>query len=68
MGMSKIQWQKSSYSADAEGNNCVELARAAGAVLLRESDDPGVIVATSPARLGALVRGVKTGVFDHPAR
>ncbi|MFE7121588.1 DUF397 domain-containing protein, partial [Streptomyces sp. NPDC057654] len=38
--MTEMQWQKSSYSADAEGNACVELARGAGALLLRESDAP----------------------------
>ncbi|MEU2211057.1 DUF397 domain-containing protein, partial [Streptomyces hygroscopicus] len=51
--MSYVQrWQKSSYSADGPGNACVELAHAPGAaVLLRESDDPDVIIATTPAAL-----------------
>ncbi|MES4901839.1 DUF397 domain-containing protein [Streptomyces sp. NPDC000395] len=63
--MSGIQWQKSSYSADAEGNACVELARAPGStILLRESDDPQVIIETSPAALRALTQGIKTGEFD----
>ncbi len=61
--MSEIQWQKSSYSTDSEGN-CVELAQVAcDAVLLRESDNPGVTVATTPARLRALVQGVKVGTI-----
>ncbi|MEU4895476.1 DUF397 domain-containing protein [Streptomyces sp. NPDC044780] len=66
--MSDIQWQKSSYSADAEGNACVELAHAPGAaVLLRESDDPNVIIATTPAALRQLMERVKAGEFDHMA-
>ncbi|MES4901838.1 MULTISPECIES: DUF397 domain-containing protein [unclassified Streptomyces] len=63
--MSGIRWQKSSYSADGPGNNCVELAHVPdAAILLRESDDPHVIIATTPAALRALIRGVKTGEFD----
>jgi hypothetical protein len=66
--MSGIQWQKSSYSADAEGNACVELARVSDSViLLRESDDPQVVIATSPAVLRALTQGIKTGEFDSLA-
>lgn len=66
--MSDIQWQKSSYSADGPGNACVELALASdAAILLRESDDPHVIIATTPAALRALVRGIKTGEFDFLA-
>ncbi|MEC4014766.1 DUF397 domain-containing protein [Streptomyces sp. H27-D2] len=66
--MSEIQWQKSSYSADAEGNNCVELALSADAVLLRESDDPSVVAAASSAQLGAFIHRVKAGAFDHLTR
>ncbi|WP_262700144.1 MULTISPECIES: DUF397 domain-containing protein [Streptomyces] len=66
--MSDIRWQKSSYSADAEGNACVELAHALNAaVLLRESDDPGVMITTTPAALRGLVARIKTGGFDHMA-
>ncbi|KAK1179112.1 DUF397 domain-containing protein [Streptomyces sp. NBS 14/10] len=63
--MSDIQWQKSSYSADGPGNACVELAHASDtAILLRESDDPHVIITTTPVALRALMRGIKTGDFD----
>ncbi|MFD8387503.1 DUF397 domain-containing protein [Streptomyces sp. NPDC059679] len=63
--MSDIQWQKSSYSADGPGNACVELAHASdAAILLRESDDPHVIITTTPAAFLALIRGIKTGDFD----
>ncbi len=65
--MSEMQWQKSSYSADAEGNACVELAaQPADVVLLRESDAPGVIVTTTPARLRALLQHVKAGALALP--
>ncbi|KRV46871.1 hypothetical protein AQ490_08810 [Wenjunlia vitaminophila] len=58
--MTEVQWQKSSYCA--QGNSCVELARPSdGTVLLRESAEPGTVIATSPARVGALVRAVKAG-------
>ncbi|MER6140360.1 DUF397 domain-containing protein [Streptomyces sparsogenes] len=63
--MSDIKWQKSSYSADGPGNACVELAHAPdAAILLRESDDPQVIIETSQAALRGLIRGIKTGEFD----
>ena len=63
--MSPIPWQKSSYSS--EGNACVEIAATAGTIRLRESDDPDVVLATSPEKLSALIRGIKAGEFDAPA-
>ncbi|MCZ4100276.1 DUF397 domain-containing protein [Streptomyces sp. So13.3] len=60
----QLAWQKSSFSGADEGNSCVELASLAGAVLLRESDDPGVIVTTTPAALRAFLRDVRAGAFD----
>ncbi|MEV7287725.1 DUF397 domain-containing protein [Streptomyces sp. NPDC093252] len=59
-----IQWQKSSFSTDAEGN-CLELATHGGEILLRESEDPESIVTTTPAKLAAFLAGVKAGEFDH---
>ena len=32
---------------------------------IRESDDPDVIVTTTPEKLKAFVLGVKAGEFDH---
>ena len=58
-------WQKSSYSGGGDGSDCIELATQDGAVLLRESDDPDVVVTTTPAKLRAFVLGVKAGEFDH---
>ncbi|AEM87133.1 DUF397 domain-containing protein [Streptomyces violaceusniger] len=67
--MSHIQWRKSSYSADAPDNACVELAHAPdAAILLRESDEPRTVIATTPAALRALTRAVKAGRFDHLSR
>ncbi|MET7933991.1 DUF397 domain-containing protein [Streptomyces sp. NPDC005322] len=66
--MSYVQhWQKSSYSGESDAHNCVELAHIPGAVLLRESDDPDVIIAITPASLRGLIERVKTGECDHMA-
>jgi putative sterol carrier protein len=57
-------WQKSSYSPNA--GNCVYVAAADdGTVKIRESDDPEVIVTTTPEKLKAFILGVKAGEFDH---
>ncbi|MEU2874147.1 DUF397 domain-containing protein [Streptomyces olivoreticuli] len=61
--MSETQWQKSSYSTD--GNECVELARSAEAILMRESDTPDLIVTATPAKLRVFLRAAKNGEFDH---
>ncbi|OMI34064.1 DUF397 domain-containing protein [Streptomyces sparsogenes] len=59
-----LKWQKSSYSG-AGGENCVELARRAVTTLIRESDDPHVVLATTPKRLAAFIAAAKAGAFDH---
>ncbi|MEU9473281.1 DUF397 domain-containing protein [Streptomyces avermitilis] len=52
-------WQKSTYSPD--GSNCVYVAATpTGAVHLRESDEPDVILTTTPASLHSLIRTLKT--------
>ncbi|AEM88165.1 DUF397 domain-containing protein [Streptomyces violaceusniger] len=56
-------WRKSTYSADA--GNCVDVAASERAVLLRESDDPDVILTTTSAALRAFIRGAKAGAFDR---
>ncbi|NEA73257.1 DUF397 domain-containing protein [Streptomyces sp. SID13588] len=59
--MSQLQWQKSSFS-DSGGENCVELAAAVnGTVLLRESEAPGVVLSTTPARFAAFLDVLKAG-------
>ncbi|WP_106436704.1 MULTISPECIES: DUF397 domain-containing protein [Streptomyces] len=59
-----IQWRKSSFSG-AQGPDCVELARRADATLIRESDDPHVVLATTRTGLAAFIAGAKAGAFDH---
>lgn len=56
-------WQKSSFSS--EGSACLEmmtitLDRGSREIRLRESDDPGVVLTTSPARLTALLTLART--------
>ncbi|MEV1022294.1 DUF397 domain-containing protein [Streptomyces sp. NPDC050264] len=54
-----LHWQKSSFSGGGDGNNCLELAAASGAIRLRESDEPGVELATGTAPLANLIRVLK---------
>jgi hypothetical protein len=51
-----IQWQKSTYSGGAEGNECVELAHDRDELLLRESDVPDRIIHVDSDGLAALLR------------
>ncbi|MEV7871551.1 DUF397 domain-containing protein [Streptomyces sp. NPDC088124] len=62
--MAALHWQKSSYSPEANG--CVHVAAAAdGSIKLVESDDPDVILTTTPAELHAFILGVKAGRFAN---
>ncbi|MEU2394361.1 DUF397 domain-containing protein [Streptomyces sp. NPDC007369] len=65
MGTVDITWRKSSKSADQ--GNCLEVAVQDGEVLIRESDDPGVIIRTSRAKLRAFIDGAAAGEFDDLA-
>jgi hypothetical protein len=51
------RWQKSSFSGDDANRDCVEIAAAAAGIslLLRESDEPGAVLHTTPASLRALL-------------
>ncbi|WP_234345985.1 DUF397 domain-containing protein [Streptomyces sp. NRRL F-5755] len=61
--LSSLSWQKSSHSS--EGNNCLELAVGAdGAVLVRESDEPSIVVTAGSAVIGGLLRAVQGGTID----
>ncbi|WP_431043481.1 DUF397 domain-containing protein [Streptomyces sp. P1-3] len=62
--MRQVRWRKSSFSGTGPDNNCVELGAADGLVRLRESDDPAVVLATTPAALAAFLRAAKAGQFD----
>ncbi|MFE5123816.1 DUF397 domain-containing protein [Streptomyces sp. NPDC056669] len=61
-------WRKSSYSGESDQHNCVELARTPDSILLRESDEPHTVIATTPAALRALTRAARAGRFDHLSR
>ncbi|WP_405360676.1 DUF397 domain-containing protein [Kitasatospora sp. NBC_00085] len=61
--MTTARWQKSSYCGAS--NECVEVRTVDGLVELRESDDGGVIVHTTPAKFARFLEGVKAGEFDH---
>ncbi|MBT2398124.1 DUF397 domain-containing protein [Streptomyces sp. ISL-100] len=60
--MSPLTWQKSSFS-EAGADTCIEVAAAPPTHTphLRESDDPGIVLTTTPAALRALLRGIKAG-------
>ncbi|GAA1951363.1 DUF397 domain-containing protein [Kitasatospora viridis] len=63
--MSDYDWQKSTFSQGNNGN-CIEVADAGnGMIVMRESDDPSVIVTTTQAKLDAFIKGAKAGEFDH---
>jgi Domain of unknown function (DUF397) len=62
--MSHTNWQKSSFS-EGPGDNCMELATAPNGIHMRESDDPGTVIHTTPATLRSFIRAVKTGRLDH---
>ncbi|ADI07246.1 hypothetical protein SBI_04125 [Streptomyces bingchenggensis BCW-1] len=63
--MSTLQWRKSSFSS-GDGPNCVELAAdPTGTPHLRESDDPEVVIAATPAALRSFLRAAKAGEFDR---
>ncbi|MDX3228227.1 DUF397 domain-containing protein [Streptomyces sp. ME19-01-6] len=58
-----LNWRKSSFSTS--GANCVELATTHSAIHMRESDDPGTVIHTTPTALRSFIRAVKTGRLDH---
>lgn len=61
-----ITWQKSSFSSGE--SKCVEVARTPSSLLLRESTDPALVIATSAPRLRDLLAGIKAGEFGTEGR
>ncbi|MFD8737696.1 DUF397 domain-containing protein [Streptomyces sp. NPDC059618] len=59
-------WQKSSYSGPGDGDSCVELASTPATLHLRESDDPTVVLTTTPTPVGHLLRAIRTGTVATP--
>ncbi|MER5180300.1 DUF397 domain-containing protein [Streptomyces sp. NPDC002896] len=63
--MTELNWQKSTYSETA--SSCVYLAAAPdGTILLRESDEPEVILSTGPRQLRALIANLRTVDLTKP--
>ncbi|MFI5758981.1 DUF397 domain-containing protein [Streptomyces sp. NPDC051569] len=60
----EIQWRKSSKSDGEHGGECLELAAHGGEILMRESDNPDVVIHTTRAKLLAFLGGAKEGEFD----
>ncbi|GLV74871.1 MULTISPECIES: DUF397 domain-containing protein [Streptomyces] len=62
--MSRLNWRKSTFSEEA--SSCVYVAAAGnGKIKLRESDDPHIVLTTTPAALRFLIRAAKAGDFDR---
>ncbi|MEU4209633.1 DUF397 domain-containing protein [Streptomyces sp. NPDC026206] len=59
----EFNWQKSSYSTS--GAECLEVAHVSGGVVIRESDEPGVVITANHAGLQALLKGAKANVFGR---
>ncbi|MEU3753344.1 DUF397 domain-containing protein [Streptomyces olivoreticuli] len=65
--MPQYHWQKSSYCS--EGNACLNIAAASdGTLRLRESDNPGSMLAPAPAMLGSLISTLKGNRFSREGR
>ncbi|MFJ2442431.1 MULTISPECIES: DUF397 domain-containing protein [unclassified Streptomyces] len=62
-----IQWRKSSKSGEHDQAECLELAEYDGEILMRESDNPDVVIRTTRAKLRAFLGGAKEGEFDDMA-
>lgn len=56
-------WQKSSFSGNGVGNECLEIGTPPtdGMLRLRESDDPGMVLRAKPPALSALFLAIKAG-------
>ncbi|GAA2294549.1 DUF397 domain-containing protein [Streptomyces violaceusniger] len=66
MYVSECRWRKSSHSV--EGSNCLYVAAGErDSIMLRESEQPEVILATTRTRLRTFIRAAKAGQFDHVA-
>ena len=59
MDLSTVKWRKASRSS-SNGGNCVELARIADTVAIRDSKDPdGPKLLLTPRSLRALTQAIK---------
>ncbi|MFF8485555.1 DUF397 domain-containing protein [Streptomyces antibioticus] len=53
-------WQKSSFSGGADGNNCLELTATPTTLHLRESDTLTTVLTATPNSLAYLFTGIRT--------
>ncbi|UUU23911.1 DUF397 domain-containing protein [Streptomyces sp. DSM 40750] len=58
-----IRWCKSSFSE--MGDNCLEIASCNGDVLMRESDEPDIAIATTSERFHLFLSSLKVGAFGR---
>jgi hypothetical protein len=54
-------WQKSSFSGEGDGDDCVELASTPTALHLRESDAPATVLTTTRPVLTDLLHAIHAG-------
>jgi hypothetical protein len=75
-GCVEVAWTKSTYCPDGEcvqvawhgpcsDGNCVQIAKQGGAFLIRDTDDPTVVVRVRPQSWQAFLEGMKDGEFDQ---
>jgi hypothetical protein len=66
MSDNELAWRTSSYSG-TQGGNCVEVARHAGMILLRDTKDhgPGAVHRFTAAGWHAFLVGVRSWDFDR---
>lgn len=61
-----IKWRKSSHSQGGGVGECVEVATAANAAMIRDSKDPqGPHLIFARGQLRDLISDVKAGRYDH---
>ena len=61
--MAGLEWIKASYSSNLGA--CVELARDADMIMLRDSKQPEVLLQFTKLEVFAFIDGVRRGEFDH---
>lgn len=62
--MNMVDWRQSSYCQ--EGASCVNVAAGEReTIIIRESEHPEVILATTRTRLRTFIRAAREGQFDH---
>ncbi|MFF4223029.1 DUF397 domain-containing protein [Streptomyces sp. L500] len=60
----RARWQKSTFSGADDNQDCLELAAAPGATLLRESDAPKTVIAAAHVEVRALITRIKEGALQ----